>query len=194
MGPITPCIPGDLAPTYGTPNIPPHSPHKQNVGFEFSGFCFSVKSSKTFISAKSLYICWFPRCDRCWLFTASENRKEHLAAFPCEPVPELPRKKADHSKPLFYRWCFKKLWRFGMKMPQKRLRMRESGYASPEKHSNAISMPSFLPPKWIIVISRAIYSHPGVLWRSRILQRQHNPNHLQLGSQSSKYNNPIASM
>ena len=131
---------------------------------------FSVKSSKTFISAKSLYICWFPRYDRCWLFTASENRKEHLAAFPCEPVPELPRKKADHSKPLFYRWCFKKLWRFGMKMPLKRLRMRES------------------------VISRAIYSHPGVLWRSRILQRQHNPNHLELGCQSSTYNHPIASM
>ena len=194
MGPLTPCIPGDLAPTYGTPNIPPHSPHKQNVGFEFSGFFFSVKSSKTFISAKSLYICWFPRYDRCWLFTASENSKEHLSAFPCEPVPELPRKKADHSKPLFYRWCFKKLWRFGMKMPQKRLRMRERGLRFPREAFQCHIPCHLFFPQWIIAISRAIYSHPGVLWRSRILQRQHNPNHLELGSQSSKYNNPVASM
>lgn len=100
---------------------PKHSstfPPQTERGFWILRVFFPVKSSKTFISAKSLYKGWFPRYDRCWLFTASENRKEHLSAFPCEPVPELPRKKADRSKPLFYRWCFKKLWRFGMKMPQ----------------------------------------------------------------------------
>ena len=80
---------------------------------------FPVKSSKTdLISAKSLYRCWFPRCDRCWLFTASENRNEHLSAFPCERVPELLRKKADHSKPHFYRWCFKNFDFLGWKCPR----------------------------------------------------------------------------